>query len=545
MTPPGGKAIFSVLLAVELLLIVLAGDAGPERSVVHGSKRSGIRRLSRLGIFLVPLAFVLLLRAWQAVGVHRVLDWDETYYFSLGMTAAAGRGLYPFIFGYGRMPIMGGIGWAAYLYPLAIRVGGPTIVALRLVSFGWSLAALAGIWILVRRWYGSGAAWIAAALTASLRLFIDANTIRMDAAAFAWTTWAVYAAAVAWDHPADRRRQYLAGLLFGLGLEIHIDTVVTAMACCAVYVAPWIRERFTSRLVPLLLFISGELTGVLVYVCANILPDPDSFYRTTVLVRIDATTWYSKGTSSLAASFLSPQILVAKEMARYRALAHAVPAPEIVLLLAAIAAAAWRRTAADRIVLTLIPAVLLATAVVLNNAALSYFIHVVPVLVVLLAPLFTHGVNGTGSVDTAAVRPVSLAAFAAAVSLLAAVNQPSVIRTIVDEPARSVADLSLAARVRSVADHQCTIAGNGGLYVEYFADYPFFISTRPTEVAYGRLYHGASSDEAYWSWKRPDVVIATGSLPAALASYVAADHLDERSPGVWVRSGGCRGDEGR
>lgn len=537
MTPIGGRLIFSVLLAVELLLVVLAGGAGPARS--------GLRRRARLGIFLVPLAFLLLLRGWQALGVHRILDWDETYYFSLAMTAAAGRGLYPFIFGYGHMPIMGGIGWAAYLYSLVVRISGPTIAGLRVVSFAASLAALAGIWMLVRRWYGSGAAWIAAALTASLRLFIDANTIRMDAAAFAWTTWALYAAAVAWDHPAERRRQYLAGLVFGLGLEVHIDTVVTAIACCAVYVAPWIRARFASRVAPLLLFIAGELTGVLVYVCANILPDPGAFYRTTVLVRIDATNWYSTGTSSLTASFLSPQILVAKEMARYRALVHAVPAPEIALVLAAIAAAAWRRSAPDRIALTLIPAALLATAVVLNNAALSYFIHVVPVLIVPLAPLFTHGVTRIDKVDTADVRPISLATFAAAVSLLASINQPSVIRTIVDAPGPSPADVSLAARLRSVANRRCTVAGDGGLYVEYFADYPFFISTRPTEVAYGRLFYGATSDQAYWMRKQPDVVVAAEALPSGLASYIARDHLAERVPGVWMRPGGCRGDEGR
>ena len=42
------------------------------------------------------------------------------------------------------------------------------------------MAGLVCLWLLVRALYGSGAAWIAAALVSTLRLFIMSNSARMD-----------------------------------------------------------------------------------------------------------------------------------------------------------------------------------------------------------------------------------------------------------------------------------------------------------------------------------------------------------------------------
>ncbi|MGH9410210.1 MAG: glycosyltransferase family 39 protein [Vicinamibacterales bacterium] len=523
MPEVSGRFVFLPLIGIELLLLAIA---------LRSSRR--LAGVARVLVFAVPLGLVLVLRAWQAFGVLGVLDWDETYYLSVAVTAAAGRGLYPYILGYGPMTAMGGIGYAAYLYAFAVRAFGPTILALRGVSLIASIAALVGLWKLARLWYGSGSAWAAVAFAAAFRLFAQSNTVRMDSLAFAWTVWALYCVALAWSRPVTRWRDLVAGVIFGIGLEVHIDTAVTAMACCAVYL-------LLRRWRPLALFISGELAAVVGYVCANVLPDPSAFYRTAVLLRLGATRGYSTGTNSLAGSFLNPALLMAKEGAAYRALWVNVPHIEIAIVLLAFAAAAWRRTHADRIALTLAGALLVAAAIVLDNAAPEYFVHITPALLVPVGALFAVGFARRDRLSTAEVTPIALTVFSLVIAVVIAGGQPAVIRTIVHGRDQIEADRAFASQVRAVVDRRCTLAGDAGLYVRYFPDYPFFISTRRTEVTYAMLYFSSPSERAYWRLKRPDVVFGEHGLPDPLASYVSDEHFEQRAPNVWMRAGGCRG----
>jgi dolichyl-phosphate-mannose-protein mannosyltransferase len=507
------------------------------------SNRPTVRAAARRAIFLVPLALALGLRAHRALTTPDLLDWDETYYLSTAVTAAAGHGMYPYVLGYGAMPIAGGLGYGAYVYALAVRALGPSIFALRAMSLVAALVGLAGFWRLVKIWYGSGAAWIATAMVASTSLFMLSNTARMDGWTMACVAWALVLFAAAIDRWDRRGGHFLAGLAFGLCLQVHLDVTVTALACGLVSLAIWAhRSRGARRFLspaPPLLFLSGWLVGLLLFVATNVLPDPETFYRTTVLVRIDATSWYSAGTSSTLRSFLDPRILIARETARYALLSHVVAVVELALFAAALLALMVRRSAADRVVLPLVVAVLAATAVVLNNASPLYFIHVTPALFVPLGPLFSQGLTGRVPVPTARLRPASLIAFAVASAALAAVNDGPLMRAVGARPVADATARDLAGRVRSVTQPRCKVAGDAGLYVRYFADYPYFISARPTELHYGMLYFGSTSEAAYWTIKRPDV--AFGSLSPALAGYVSANGFSEPAPGVWVRHEGCAG----
>ena len=116
------------------------------------SRRPALAATARALIFVVPLMLTLGLRFHRAFSTTEVLDWDETYYTSLAVTAAAGHGLYPYIFGFGPMPVMGGIGYAAYSYALAVKLFGPTVFGLRAVSLLASLMGLGGVWVLVKTW---------------------------------------------------------------------------------------------------------------------------------------------------------------------------------------------------------------------------------------------------------------------------------------------------------------------------------------------------------------------------------------------------------
>ena len=519
---------FVILIAVEGVLIWLAA-----------SRRS---RAARLAVFLVPLVFALSLRVYQALGTRGVLDWDETYYLSTAVTAAAGHGLYPYIFGYAPMPILGGFGYAGYVNALAVAVAGPSIIALRVLSLAAAIAGLAGLWRLVRIWYGPDAAWMSVSLTAASSLFLLSNTARMDTWTFAWTTWALVVFAFAWQRWDMRAPHVIAGLVFALGLQVHPDVIVTALACGAVYTGAWlldIREarQFVAPRQPLF-YLAGWCLGFLVFLAANVLPDPDAFYKTTMLVRVDATAWYSQGTPSVLGSFLDPRILLAKERARYALLAGVVPWFEVALAAAAIVAACVRRTAADRLVLALSAAVIVVTAFMLNNAAPVYFIHVAPALFVPIGALFAHGVSH-GAQARRAMPPARLIAFAVCAAALCAINDARLLRGTSDPLTEDVGARIAAGSVRAVADKRCKVAGDGGLYVRYFADYPYFISTRPTELRYARIFYGVDSDAAYWAIKQPDIVF--GPLSVALRDYVSANGFSERASGVWGRRDGCAG----
>ena len=193
---------------------------------------------------------------------------------------------------------------------------------------------------------------MAAAIASSLRLFVMSNSVRMDSMAFAYVAGSLLVFSLAWQRWEDGRRHLLAGLVFGLGLQVHIDTTVSALACGALYVVVWLRDMWRAKHArwqpQMFWYICGWSIGLALFVCLNILPDPESFYRTTVLVRVDATGWYSHGTSSIAGSFLDPRILLAKETARYGVLFRALPGIEMLLAVAATGALLSRGGIVDR-----------------------------------------------------------------------------------------------------------------------------------------------------------------------------------------------------
>lgn len=529
-----GAALLLGLLAIELPLFAAAI-----------SKRPRAARTARLLLFLVPLAVAFALRAARAFSTHGVIEWDETYYASLAAAGAAGYGLFPYIYGFAPMPIMGGVGYAAYSYVLAIEAFGPTIFALRGVSLAVSVAGVAGIWLLVKTWYGSGAAWIGAAVTASLQLFVLSNTARMDAWTFASVAWALVVWATALARWPSRRWHFAAGLVFGLGLQTHIDTMATAAACGCVYLLRYAADARAARRVwigphPMVLYAAGLLAGGLVYVGANILPDTAAYYTMTVRVRVDATSWYSAGTSSLAGSFLNPQILLAKEAARYRQLMAIMPPAEIALFAAGLIALVARRNDADRTVLTLVPAVLVTAAVLLNNASPLYYIHVLPVLTVPLGPLFTHGLRARSRVALQEIGSAALFCSVLVCCVLTASAGARTIRSIRATPPLE-GDPATIERARSLIDRRCIVAADGALYVPYFSAYPRFISLRSVEVTHGMFFYQMDDEAAYWRIKQPDAVFETGALRPALADYVAARGFTKAAPGLWMNPAGCGG----
>jgi hypothetical protein len=528
----------SAILLVALLAI--------ELPVVGAalSKRPQLSSAARALVFALPLVLALSVRAARAFSTHDVLDWDETYYVSLAVTGAGGHGLYPYIFGFGPMHIMGGIGYAAYAYALAVHVFGPTVFALRTVSLLVSVLGVAGIWMLAKVWYGSGTAWIAAALTASFELFVLSNSARMDSWTFAFVAWALVIVALAFAKPRGWRWHLVAGLVFGLGLQVHIDTAITAAACGLLYLLRYAGDARRARRVwlnghPLFMFVAGVMIGGAIYAAANIVPNPAAYYIMTVRVRLDATSSYSGGTSSLLGSFLAPRLLLAKEVARYRQLVSICPPIETALVLIGIAAMIARRNRADRILSTLVPAVVVGAAILLNNASPLYYIHVLPVLIIPAAALFTHGISGQSTVSLRGMTAVALAASALAICAVCAGSSGKTLETMRAQRNPTTLAVGAVQRTRALIDRRCRMAADAALYVPYFADYPYVISLRATEVHLAMLYYGTTDEAAYWWIKQPDVVLATIAPSPGLARYIERRGLLNVAPELWMNPAGC------
>jgi hypothetical protein len=199
-----------------------------------------------------------------------------------------------------------------------------------------------------------------------------------------------------------------------------------------------------------------------------------------------------------------------------------------------------RRNSADAIVIPLTAAVVVAAAVVLNNASPLYYIHVLPALVVPIAPLFTHGARRDGQVDLDGMPRTALGAAALLVWILcasAAVHAMKTVRAVQDLPP---GPSSLVDRVRGTVDRNCRVAGDGTLYVPFFSDYPLFVSLQPTEVKHALLYYRGIDEASYWDVKQPDAVFSADPLRPAVAGYVFKHGFVARGDGLWVNPAGCR-----
>jgi 4-amino-4-deoxy-L-arabinose transferase-like glycosyltransferase len=190
---------------------------------------------------------VLLARALTAFGTADILDWDETYYASTTATAAHGLGLYPYALGYPQIPNMGGVGFVIYLYVLAYKLIGPHLIALRLVSFLASLAAVGDIALWTRKIYGGGAGLAALAITPALLVFQLSNSIRFDILATAFVAWALVLHAYAAERLESTRWPLIVGFVFAIGLGVHLHTAAAAFAVGFAYLVHAVAARRRSH----------------------------------------------------------------------------------------------------------------------------------------------------------------------------------------------------------------------------------------------------------------------------------------------------------
>ena len=484
-------------------------------------------------------------RGTIALGTPDPLEWDETYYASTTSTAAHGLGLYPYILGYPRLHDMGGVGYVILLFVIAYNAAGPSLIALRAVSLAASAAAIAGISILTLRVHGRAAALAALALTPSFVIFRLSNTIRMDVFAIAFVAWALVLYWHAVTHKRTIRSHLLVGIVFALGLEVHLHTAAATFAVGCAYLLAWTREQHDKRGAAraLAAFVGGYVLGALVFFALNVLPDPHAYFRTAALARLSAVESAGNldltapmNSGRLAQTFFSPAVIVHKEIERYRTMVGQMPGWEALLWLIAIPAyLAVRRGDGSYAPRLLLIAAAAGGAIVFNSAAPLYWSAILPFFVPAAATLVADGINWRRQ---PAARSVSFRSVALAALLCVAILPGTVSRAnaaLKGWRERSGAVPSLVTLTKQTAGPDCIIAGPSDLYAAYFMEYPRFVGTRRVEVLIGSTYYDLQNNlPAYWREKGPDLIF--GPLENGLDEFVIQEKYARVADSLWRKS---------
>jgi Dolichyl-phosphate-mannose-protein mannosyltransferase len=487
-----------------------------------------------IGVCVALALVALTARAVTALGTRGLLDWDETYYTSTAATAAHGLGLYPYVLGYPPIPNMGGVGYIVSLYVIAYKLVGPHLFGLRIVSLIASLLAVAGLALLARRLYGLSASLVAVALTPSLLVFHLSNTIRLDVFAIAFGAWAL----LLYTHVVVRNTatawHVLLGTVCALGLQVHLHTAAIAFAIGVAYVVGMTstvrRDGISAHvLTPILAFVGGYLIGVAIFLVANVLPNPQGYFRTAALARLSAADSARElnltapmDVSRLTQTFISPAVIVKKEVARYTELMQQMPWWETTLTVLALAALVFRRAADPYRWRAVVAGAIAGGAIVFNSPSALYFAAILPCFVPVVSDFVANGFGKRALVVllilAAAMSPTVLARTTSAVRRATATDTATRPTTV---------DV-----VTTMASPECVLAGPTDLYARYFMAYPKFVGTRKVEVAIGSTYYGLQNDlVAYWRAKRPDIVI--GPPGEGLAEYLSADRYVKLADDVW------------
>jgi 4-amino-4-deoxy-L-arabinose transferase-like glycosyltransferase len=523
-----------------------------------------VRARHAAGFFLI-LSLILSLaaltaRAIVALGTDQVLDWDETYYASTASTAAHGLGFYPHVLGYPPIPHMGGLGYVVCMYVLAYDLFGPHLLGLRLLSFIVSLLGVAGLSVLTRRQYGSAAGLATLALTPSLLIFQLSNTIRLDIFAVAFVAWAL----VLYSYVAERQEwtigwHLLAGFVFALGLQVHLHTAAAAIAvglACVVNTIGAHRRDGTRLMIaakPTVGYAAGYAAGVLLFVAVNVLPDPQAFFRTAALARLSAADSQTSlnlaapmDLTRLAQTFLSPAMIVPKEIVRYSGVFADMSWWEgLIWLLAVPAYLLRRRTSGAFRGGALLAGAVLGGGMVFNSSSPLYSAAILPFFVPAAATLVTHGFGSKVHVSRADVpgSSVVLLLLLSVAILPGAVSRTGPAMARLRQPETPTSTPAIVARVTKAATPDCILAGPTDLYAQYFMAYPKFVGTRQVEVLIGSTYYDLQDRVvSYWYEKNPDIVF--GTPDEGLRAYLAQAKYVTIAEGVWRKpdhvSAGCR-----
>lgn len=496
-----------------------------------------IQHESLIIVLVAVSVFVAMgLRAYIAFRSEAAINVDERYYMSAAATGAAGLGLYPYVLGFDPIPIYPGNGYVIYLYVWAYQIFGPSVLSLRLVSFIASLIALPPIYLTSKKLYGRETALLGLAIFPWLFFFTSSNSVRMDAVTIAYVAWMAFLLFTALEKKGVI--WHLAvGVGMGLGLQVHLNTAAVACAFGFLYLIEYLQSaietgQWIQSRAPLLVYVSGYLIGLAIFVIFTMRPDPASFMEILAKIRlwdneIAPTSDDQQRTQSLIQTLASPALLLNKEATRYRLLFNDAPLFEFILGLCGVIGLLSRRTVADRRVFVLVVGALLSGAVIFINDSYFYLMHFLPILSLPLAPLLVYGFLRANAQP---VRITHAALFVVAVAGSSIIPLTEALGTRDAPPV--LPEPGYVAFVRRVSTPEDDIAGPGEYYVQYFADYPRYISLGGVEQVIGLILFEVDNAVDYWKIKAPDFVFAP-LFDEEIRTFLETENYVAITPNVW------------
>jgi hypothetical protein len=486
------------------------------------------------------------LAAYHLFTVPGMINQDERYYASIAATGSAGSGLYPYIQNYPPMPVMGGIGHSAWLYVAAYRVFGPTIWGLRLIVLIVYLLGILAMFLLFRRWYGSATAWLAVAIIPTTYLYVLTHSVRMDFMAITWCWWGLLIVDTA--RRKGRWSWHLAaGLFMGLGLQAHIDTTITTIACGILYLFDYGSEvRQAKRFVwpqAVVAYSIGALMGLGVFVVFNILPNPDAFMRTAgsaARLTVVSVEENLSMPARLLRSFLALDAFASMAVKRVLYLFQYVPTVDLIIaLIAFVTLITRRRSPADRAALVLFIGAMAAGFFIINGPGLHYNSHILPITTLCLPAFFTHGYlrRGPFLINWKDIGlPLILVLLALIFPLYLPISFVSSGTTAYDRAVAQSYDPEIAY-IHQHVSRECILLGSGWLYQIKFMDYPRY-NAYELDGGLGRLYYGLAKGDDIWPLLNPDIIFGhrDAEFSETLQAYIQDRNYQEIAPNIWQKT---------
>ena len=277
---------------------------------------------------------------------------------------------------FGRDPLYKG-GLQGLTVGVAFRLAGLGLFQARFVSLLWGGLLLMLAFLIGRRLYGPLAGALAALFLAISHPFLLAShMVRPDIVLAAMVAGA-FCLALRGVQEHHAGSHLAAGLLLGLALDVHLNTLAFVPLVGLVYVASFGPGCWRDR--PTHLFMIGFALGALYFLAVRVLPDPSQFMRSS-----DYWIGLDKRPPILSGGLVQ---MFASEVARFQGYFTEERYLELAALAAAVAFAGWRAVSQrypDPLLFGLVAAFLLFVAIVKEKSEF-YVVLFYPWLCLLLA----------------------------------------------------------------------------------------------------------------------------------------------------------------
>ncbi len=263
-------------------------------------------------------------------------------------------------------------------YVAAYSVFGLGLFQTRLVAWLFGGALLALTVLLGRRLYSLNTGLLAALLLALSLPFLQASRFRQDIVLTTMVMAALWLALWAFRHERAWWAHLLAGLLVGVGMDVHQSAFMFAPALAALYLAHYGRKLLVRR--GTWLAAAGGAAGVAIWAAIHILPSPETYSK--------LMSFYFAAGADAEMPITNPAALLDSAVREFGRYGFRQNVADLALIAAGGGLLLWRRSQADRLLLAFTGAAFLSFILFNGNKTSLYAIHLYPLFMLIVAQLF-------------------------------------------------------------------------------------------------------------------------------------------------------------